>query len=266
EIKSLKHTLSEYLKENESLEQKITILKDDFQKEESRNIDRELASEKKAQQLKPNLYDGSVIRKSDVIVVPDSENTLMHAEESQSKMIEKQNDPQMIEKKVITKPIDYAILNQLSTDFNTRFVPQTESYTEQAFWSQYSVQTDEPNHFGTTIVDVPKELPKVSMALGFQNPRYLKKAQQLKPNMYDGSIIGKYDVIVVPDSENTIMHAEESRSKMIAKQNDPQLIEKKIESYAEQASWSQYSVQTDEPSHSGTTIVVVPKELPKVSM
>nr|GFB61364.1 hypothetical protein [Tanacetum cinerariifolium] len=64
---------------------------------------------KKAQQLKPNLYDGSVIRKSDVVVVPDSEETLMLAEESRPKMIEKQNDPQMIEKKVITKPIDYAI-------------------------------------------------------------------------------------------------------------------------------------------------------------
>nr|GFD31659.1 hypothetical protein [Tanacetum cinerariifolium] len=78
-------------------------------------------------------------------------------------MIAKQNDPQLIEKKVITKPIDYATLNQLSTDFNTQFVPQTESYTEQAFWAQYSVQTDEPTHSGTTIVAVPKELPKVSM-------------------------------------------------------------------------------------------------------
>nr|GFA18849.1 hypothetical protein [Tanacetum cinerariifolium] len=39
----------------------------------------------------------------------------------------------------------------------------TESYAEQAFWSHYSVQTDEPNHFGTTIVEVLKELPKVSM-------------------------------------------------------------------------------------------------------
>nr|GFA34298.1 hypothetical protein [Tanacetum cinerariifolium] len=78
-------------------------------------------------------------------------------------MIEKQNDPQMIEKKVITKPIDYAILNQLSTDFDTRFVPQTESSAEQAFWSQYLVPTDEPNLFGTTIVEIPKELPKVSM-------------------------------------------------------------------------------------------------------
>nr|GFC42081.1 hypothetical protein [Tanacetum cinerariifolium] len=53
---------------------------------------------------------------------------------------------------------------------------------------------------------------------------------------------------------------------MIAKQNDPQLIEKKTESYAEQAFWSQYSVQSDEPTHSGTTIVEVSKELPKVSM
>nr|GFB39948.1 hypothetical protein [Tanacetum cinerariifolium] len=96
-------------------------------------------------------------------MVPDTEETLMLAEESRLKMIKKLNDPQMIEKKVITKPINYAILNQLSTDFETRFVSQTESSTEQAFWSQYSVQADEPNLFGTTIVEVPKELPKVSM-------------------------------------------------------------------------------------------------------
>nr|GEY18728.1 integrase, catalytic region, zinc finger, CCHC-type, peptidase aspartic, catalytic [Tanacetum cinerariifolium] len=138
EIDTLKCTLSEHLKEKESLEQKITLLKNDFQKEESRNIDRELALKKrqalgfqnpcylkKAQQLKPNLYDGSVIGKSDVVVVPDSEDTLMHAEESRSKMIEKQNDTQIIEKKVITKPIDYAILNQLSTDINTRTMATT---------------------------------------------------------------------------------------------------------------------------------------------
>nr|GFA80608.1 hypothetical protein [Tanacetum cinerariifolium] len=34
---------------------------------------------------------------------------------------------------------------------------------EQAFWSQYSLQTDEPTHSGTTMVEVPKELLKVSM-------------------------------------------------------------------------------------------------------
>nr|GEY47848.1 hypothetical protein [Tanacetum cinerariifolium] len=83
EIETLKHTLSEHLKEKESLTQKITLLKNDFQKEESRNIDRELALEK--------------------------QETLMLAKESRSKMIEKQKDPQMIEKKVITKPINYAV-------------------------------------------------------------------------------------------------------------------------------------------------------------
>nr|GEY44897.1 hypothetical protein [Tanacetum cinerariifolium] len=177
EIESLKHTMSEHLKEKESLEQKITIIKNDFQKKESRNIDRELALEKqalgfknpcylkKAQQLKPKLYDGRIIEKSDAVVIPDTEERLMLAEESRLKMIEKQNDPQMTEKKVITKPIDYAILNQLSTDFETQFVPQIELSAEQAFWSQYSVQTNEPNLSATTtIVEVPKELPKVSMA------------------------------------------------------------------------------------------------------
>nr|GEZ28717.1 hypothetical protein [Tanacetum cinerariifolium] len=51
EIKNLKHTLSEHLKEKESLEKKITLLKNDFQKEESRNIDRELALEKQVKEL-----------------------------------------------------------------------------------------------------------------------------------------------------------------------------------------------------------------------
>nr|GEV93841.1 putative reverse transcriptase domain-containing protein [Tanacetum cinerariifolium] len=124
----------------------------------------ELNSAKITLKLKPKLYDGSVIEKYDAIVIPETEETLMLVEESRSKMIEKQNDPKMTEKKVITKPIGYAIINQLSTDFETRFVPQTELSTEQAFWSQYSVQTDEPNLSAcTTIVEVPKELPKVSI-------------------------------------------------------------------------------------------------------
>nr|GFB14608.1 hypothetical protein [Tanacetum cinerariifolium] len=94
EIESFKHTLSEHLKEMESLEQKITILKNDFQKEESRNIDRELALEKqalgfqnpcylkKAQQLKPKLYDGRIIENFDAVVIPETEETMMLAEEN----------------------------------------------------------------------------------------------------------------------------------------------------------------------------------------
>nr|GFB19970.1 hypothetical protein [Tanacetum cinerariifolium] len=117
-------------------------------------LERELALEKQVKELNNIVFKRSQSAQTE---------TLLLVEESHSKMIEKQNDPQMIEKKVITKPINYAILNHLSTDFETRFVPQTESSVEQAFWSQYSVQTDEPNLSGTTIVEVPNELPKVSL-------------------------------------------------------------------------------------------------------
>nr|GEV32453.1 hypothetical protein [Tanacetum cinerariifolium] len=149
EIETLKHTISKHLKENESLEQKVTLLKNDFQKEESRNIDRELALEK---------------QKTNAIMIHDSEETLMLEDESHSKMLQKQNDPIMSKKKVITKLVDYAALNQLSKDFETRFVPQIELSAEQAFWSRYLVQSKEPNlSLSTTIVEVPKELPKVSI-------------------------------------------------------------------------------------------------------
>nr|GEY95413.1 hypothetical protein [Tanacetum cinerariifolium] len=89
----------------------------------------------KAQQLELKLYDGSVIHKTDAIVIHDSEETLMLEDESRSKMLQKQKNPMMSEKKVHTNPVDYAALNQLSKDFETRFVPQTELSAEQAFWS-----------------------------------------------------------------------------------------------------------------------------------
>nr|GEU88348.1 hypothetical protein [Tanacetum cinerariifolium] len=188
EIDNLKQTLSEHLKEKESLKQTVTLLKNNFQKEESRNINRELALEKqvkelnnivfkrnqsaqtvhmltkpqffydhttrqaldfqnpfflkKAQQFEPNLYDGSIIQKTNAIVIRDSEEILMLKEESH-----------------------YAALNQLSQDFETRFVPPTELSAEQIFWSQKSLNSEEPNlSTRPTQVEVPKELPKVSMA------------------------------------------------------------------------------------------------------
>nr|GEU41838.1 hypothetical protein [Tanacetum cinerariifolium] len=117
-----------------------------------------------AWKLEPKLYDGSVIQKTDAIVIRDSEETLMLEDESRSKMLQKQKDPMMSKKKVNTKPVDYAALNQLSRDFETRYVPQNELSAEQAFWSKYSVNYKEPNlSSSTTIVEVSKELPKVSM-------------------------------------------------------------------------------------------------------
>nr|GEX20260.1 hypothetical protein [Tanacetum cinerariifolium] len=119
---------------------------------------------KKAQQLEPKLYDGNVIEKTSSIVIHDSEETLMLVEESRSKMLLKQKDPMMVEKKVNTTPVDYSVLNQLSQHFETRFVPQNKLSTEQAFWSQDSVNSLKPTLSSRpTNVEVPKEHPKVSM-------------------------------------------------------------------------------------------------------
>nr|GEV51862.1 integrase, catalytic region, zinc finger, CCHC-type, peptidase aspartic, catalytic [Tanacetum cinerariifolium] len=104
EIDKLRHTLSEHLKEKESLQQ----------------------------MLEPKLYDGSVIQKTNALVIRDSEETLMLEDESRSKMLQKQKDPMMSEKKVNTKP--------------------------------NSVNSEEPNlPTRPTLVEVRTELPKVSM-------------------------------------------------------------------------------------------------------
>ncbi|GJT44669.1 retrovirus-related pol polyprotein from transposon TNT 1-94 [Tanacetum coccineum] len=182
EIDRLKQTLLEHVKEKESLMQTVTLLKNNFKKEESRNIDREIALEKKikqldnivfkrdqsaqtvhmltkpqffydhttkqalgfqnpfylkkAQQLEPKLYDGNVIKNTSAIVILDSEETLVLAEESRSKMLLKQQDPMMLEKKVNTTPVDYA---------------------------NFMNSSDPTHSCRPTKVEVPKELPKVSM-------------------------------------------------------------------------------------------------------
>nr|GEV28115.1 hypothetical protein [Tanacetum cinerariifolium] len=119
---------------------------------------------KKAQQLEPKIYDGNVIEKTNVIVIHDSEKTLLLAEESRLKMLLKQKDPMMLEKKVNTIPVDYAVLNKLSQAFETQFVPQTKLSAKQAFWSQNSINSSKPTPSSRrTKVEVPKELPKVSM-------------------------------------------------------------------------------------------------------
>ncbi|GJX02232.1 hypothetical protein Tco_0186145, partial [Tanacetum coccineum] len=108
--------------------------------------------------MEPKLYDGNVIKNTSAIVIPDSEETLMLAKESCSKMLLKQQDPMVLEKKVNTTPVNYAVLNQLSQDFEKQFVPQTELSAEQAFWSQNS---SDPNpSCRPTKVEVPKNFLK----------------------------------------------------------------------------------------------------------
>nr|GEX18246.1 retrovirus-related Pol polyprotein from transposon TNT 1-94 [Tanacetum cinerariifolium] len=69
----------------------------------------------------------------------------------------------------------------------------------------------------------------LKQALGFQNPFYLKKAQQIRPMLYDGTVIAKEtNVISIADLKESLMLEEESRSKMILKQSGPMVFEKKV--------------------------------------
>ncbi|GJZ41163.1 hypothetical protein Tco_0588049 [Tanacetum coccineum] len=136
EIDRLKQTLFEHLKEKESLMQTISLLKNDFKKEESRNIDREITLEQKIKQL-----DNIVYKRG------QSAQTVH----------------------MLTKP--------------------------QFFYDHTTKQ-----------------------ALGFQNPFYLKKDQQLEPKLYDGNVVKNTSAITIPDSEETLMLAEGSHSKMCLKQ------------------------------------------------
>nr|GEV46349.1 hypothetical protein [Tanacetum cinerariifolium] len=97
-----------------------------------------------------------------VISVIDDEETLMLEEESRSKMLDKQNDPISIEKKIKIYTIDYSKLNKIIKDFGKRFVTQKELSAEQAFWLKH-LSLFETHIMSCTPVriEAPSEPPKV---------------------------------------------------------------------------------------------------------
>ncbi|GJU98163.1 retrovirus-related pol polyprotein from transposon TNT 1-94 [Tanacetum coccineum] len=147
EINYLKQTLSEQLKEKELLTKTFNVLKNESKEKEAKNIDKEIALEKKVKEL------------DNIVCKMGQSAQTVH---------------------MLTKP--------------------------QVFYDN-----------------------NLKQALGFQNPFYLKKAQQIRPMLYDGSVIAKEtNVISIADSEETLMLEEESRSKMLLKQSDPMVLEKKV--------------------------------------
>ncbi|GJU28929.1 hypothetical protein Tco_1172518 [Tanacetum coccineum] len=106
EINCLKQTLSEQSKEKKLLTKTFNVFKYKLKEKEAKNIDKEIALEKKVKELdniiRPMLYDGSVIAKeTNMISIADSEESLMLEEESRSKMFLKQSDPMVLEKKCL---------------------------------------------------------------------------------------------------------------------------------------------------------------------
>nr|GEX43207.1 integrase, catalytic region, zinc finger, CCHC-type, peptidase aspartic, catalytic [Tanacetum cinerariifolium] len=103
-----------------------------------------------------------IAKETNVISIADSEETLMLEEESRSKMLLKQSDLMVLEKKVNITPINYAELNRfLSEDFGKRFVLQQELSHEQAFWLQTSHPNTDQSVSSPVKIEASRKLPKV---------------------------------------------------------------------------------------------------------
>nr|GEU52684.1 retrovirus-related Pol polyprotein from transposon TNT 1-94 [Tanacetum cinerariifolium] len=102
-------------------------------------------------------------RETNVILIAYSEETLLLEDGSRSKMLLKQSDPLVLEKKINIKLVNHALLNQLFKDFDKRFVPQQELSADQAFHLQMSNPTNDSSNASPVKVDVPSELLKVSL-------------------------------------------------------------------------------------------------------
>ncbi|GJX73293.1 hypothetical protein Tco_0311888 [Tanacetum coccineum] len=76
-------------------------------------------------------------------------------------MLDQQNDPVSIEKKIKISPIDYSKLNKIKEDFGKHFVTQKEFSAEQPFWLKHSSLSETPVTSHTPIrIEAPSELPK----------------------------------------------------------------------------------------------------------
>ncbi|GJX64576.1 hypothetical protein Tco_0298919 [Tanacetum coccineum] len=160
-VDSLEQNLSKQIKEKECLLQTFTVFKSKSKEKEDKYMENKIDLEKKIKEL-----DNIIFKFSDKHVampVIDDEETLILEEKSRSKMSKKAKDPEVINKNISHKPIDYEKLNRLSEDFGKRFTPQQEMDAKQAFWFRISNPTIESSNPPAVKIEAPKELPKVSL-------------------------------------------------------------------------------------------------------
>ncbi|GKC88964.1 integrase, catalytic region, zinc finger, CCHC-type containing protein [Tanacetum coccineum] len=167
EIDHLKQTLSKHLKEKESLMQTVTLLKNDFKKEESRNIDREIALEKKIKLL------DNIVYKRD-----QSAQTVYMLTKPQFFYDHTTKQALGFQKKVITTPVDYV---------------------------NYMNSSDPNSSCRPTKVKVSKELPKVRMAM--EQHRLESKMFEVKMNQVLNENERLLEQVINKDIVNIILNS-----------------------------------------------------------
>ncbi|GJX85621.1 retrovirus-related pol polyprotein from transposon TNT 1-94 [Tanacetum coccineum] len=163
--KMIDSQMDDMIKEKLALKEQVDSLEQNLSKQiKEKECYQNLFYLKKAQWIKPTLYDGIVISDKHVAMpVIDDEETLILEEESRSKMSKKEKDPEAIKQNISHKPIDYEKLNRLSEVIGKCFTPQQELSAEQAFWLRMSNPTSKPSDASPVKIEAPKELPKVSL-------------------------------------------------------------------------------------------------------
>ncbi|GJV86819.1 hypothetical protein Tco_1530757, partial [Tanacetum coccineum] len=183
EIDLLKQTLSEHLKEKESLLQTVTLLKNDFKKEESRNIDREIALEKQIKHLDNIVFkrDQSaqtvhMLTKPQFFYDNTTKQTLgfqnpfylQKAQLSKPKLyvgdIIVQTNPIVIPDSEETLTLVEESRSKMLLKHKDNMMLEKEKQVDTTLIDYNSVNSSEPTlSFRPTNVEVPKELSKVSI-------------------------------------------------------------------------------------------------------
>ncbi|GKC63976.1 hypothetical protein Tco_1096574, partial [Tanacetum coccineum] len=171
------------------------------------------------------------------------------------KMIDSQMDDMIIEKIALKEQVD-SLEQNLSKQIKEK---ECLLQTFTVFKSESKEKEDKYMKNETDLEKKIKELDNIIFKVGYQNPFHLKKAQRIKPTLYDGIVMSdKHVDMPVIDDEETLILEDKSRSKMSKKAKDPEVINKNI---------SHKPIDYEnKPSDALPVKIEAPKELPKISL
>ncbi|GKB37378.1 putative ribonuclease H-like domain-containing protein [Tanacetum coccineum] len=178
---------------------------------------------------------------------------------SREKMIDSQMDDMIKEKLALKEQVD-SLEQNLSKQINEK------ECLLQTFTVFKSESKEKEDKYMENEIDLEKKIKKLDNILfkaGYQNPFYLRKAQRIKPILYDGIFISdKHDAMCMINDEETLILEEKSRSKILSKDFGKRFTPQQEMDY-EQAFWVRISNPTSKPSDASPVKIEAPKEVPK---
>ncbi|GJU76245.1 retrovirus-related pol polyprotein from transposon TNT 1-94 [Tanacetum coccineum] len=198
EIDTLKETLSNHVKEKESLSKTLTVFKTESKEKESKYIDKEIVLEKQNKELENiicKMYRSTqamhMLTKPQVFYDDTHKQALGYQNPFHLKKVQR-IQPTLYDGNVIAK--EHAVIFVIDDEetlileeenFGKRFVTQQELSAEQAFWLKHLSFSETPVKSHTPVrIEAPSELPKI-----FANAALKNKLRKLKgKNVVDTAV------------------------------------------------------------------------------